>query len=106
MKKWLALVVFLVLEILPGNAAQILMGPDADPSAVLVGDPEGWLAAHGALTRIRRAGRLLLHGCGRADHRMLTRSRDGVPPLGAPDEAWLVEGATTRRVRIRPPAGA
>ena len=29
-----SLVVFGVLEILPGNAAQILMGPDADPEAV------------------------------------------------------------------------
>jgi peptide/nickel transport system permease protein len=29
-----SLVVFLVLEILPGNAAQILMGPDASPDAV------------------------------------------------------------------------
>ena len=27
-------IVFAVLEILPGNAAQVLMGPDADPSAV------------------------------------------------------------------------
>ena len=30
-----SLVVFLVLEILPGNAAQMLMGPDADPEAVV-----------------------------------------------------------------------
>lgn len=29
-----SVIVFLVLEILPGNAAQMLMGPDADPSAV------------------------------------------------------------------------
>ena len=29
-----SIIVFLVLEILPGNAAQMLMGPDADPSAV------------------------------------------------------------------------
>ena len=29
-----SLVVFLILEILPGNAAQMLMGPDADPEAV------------------------------------------------------------------------
>jgi len=29
-----SMVVFLVLEILPGNAAQILMGPDASPEAV------------------------------------------------------------------------
>lgn len=29
-----SIIVFLVLEILPGNAAQLLMGPDADPSAV------------------------------------------------------------------------
>jgi peptide/nickel transport system permease protein len=30
-----SIVVFLVLEILPGNAAQILMGPDASPEAVV-----------------------------------------------------------------------
>ncbi|MDB5858906.1 MAG: putative type dipeptide/oligopeptide transport system, permease component [Ramlibacter sp.] len=30
-----SVVVFLVLEILPGNAAQILMGPDASPEAVV-----------------------------------------------------------------------
>src|SRR5579872_4628327 len=29
-----SIVVFLVLEILPGNAAQLLMGPDASPDAV------------------------------------------------------------------------
>src|SRR4051812_39444531 len=29
-----SVVVFLVLEILPGNAAQIMMGPDAAPEAV------------------------------------------------------------------------
>src|SRR5688572_31897073 len=29
-----SIVVFLVLEILPGNAAQIIMGPDAAPDAV------------------------------------------------------------------------
>ena len=29
-----SVIVFSVLEILPGNAAQVLMGPDADPSAV------------------------------------------------------------------------
>ena len=29
-----SLVVFGVLEVLPGNAAQVLMGPDADPAAV------------------------------------------------------------------------
>jgi peptide/nickel transport system permease protein len=30
-----SIVVFLVLEVLPGNAAQVLMGPDASPDAVL-----------------------------------------------------------------------
>ena len=30
-----SLVVFAVLEVLPGNAAQMIMGPDADPEAVL-----------------------------------------------------------------------
>ncbi len=29
-----SVIVFLVLEILPGNAAQLLMGPDAAPEAV------------------------------------------------------------------------
>ncbi|SEU17288.1 ABC transporter permease, partial [Variovorax sp. OV084] len=29
-----SIIVFLVLEILPGNAAQMLMGPDASPEAV------------------------------------------------------------------------
>ena len=29
-----SLIVFAVLEVLPGNAAQVLMGPDADPAAV------------------------------------------------------------------------
>ena len=29
-----SIVVFGVLEILPGNAAQMLMGPDAEPEAV------------------------------------------------------------------------
>ena len=30
-----SVVVFAMLEILPGNAAQVLMGPDADPEAVV-----------------------------------------------------------------------
>jgi len=34
-----SIVVFLVLEILPGNAAQILMGPDASPDAVQLWPP-------------------------------------------------------------------
>ena len=29
-----SIVVFLVLEVLPGNAAQMMMGPDASPEAV------------------------------------------------------------------------
>ena len=36
-----SIVIFLVLEILPGDAAQIMMGPDASPEAV---DGEGPLA--------------------------------------------------------------
>ena len=39
-----SVVVFWVLEVLPGNAAQMLMGPDASPEAVL------------ALARQARAG--------------------------------------------------
>ena len=44
-----SVVVFAVLEVLPGNAAQVLMGPDADPAAVAakaaelgLDAPEGW----------------------------------------------------------------
>lgn len=75
--------------------------PTAD--AVLIADPETWLATHHDLARLRREGRLLLHGCTRADHRTLTRARDGLPPLASDDEAWLVEARVTRRVRVAAP---
>jgi peptide/nickel transport system permease protein len=61
-----SVIVFLVLEILPGNAAQMLMGPDASPDAVaalaakLGLDQPAWTRywhwIGGLLTR--RAGRL------------------------------------------------
>ena len=38
-----SVIVFLVLDILPGNAAQILMGPDASPEAV---DSLRWVRRH------------------------------------------------------------
>jgi peptide/nickel transport system permease protein len=40
-----SVIVFAVLEILPGNAAQVLMGPDADPAAVAAKAVElGWIS--------------------------------------------------------------
>ena len=77
------------------------MVPRASPGSS-VADVEGWLADHAALTAVRRGGRLLLTGCTSADHRSLTRLRMALPPLGSADEAWLVDGGTTIRVRIRP----
>jgi peptide/nickel transport system permease protein len=51
-----SVVVFLVLEILPGNAAQIMMGPDAAPEAVRRWRPSwGWTAPPGALLALGRA---------------------------------------------------
>ena len=74
-----SVVIFLVLEILPGNAAQMMMGPDASPEAVAalaaklgldrppleryVG-----LGRRPAHRRARRQPRLRLAG-GRADRR-------------------------------------
>lgn len=74
--------------------------PVADSRAVLVGDPETWLASPAALSQLRRDGCLLFHGCARADHRLLTRGRAALPPLAGDHEAWLVEAGETRRVRV------
>jgi len=50
-----SVIVFAVLEVLPGNAAQVLMGPDADPAAVAA-----WIQANNLLKspefRIERFG--------------------------------------------------
>ncbi len=83
-----------------GIPAAPLDGAGVDARAVLVADAESWLADHAALSRVRQEGALLLHGCSRADHRMLTRSRVPIPPLAGADDAWLVEHGETRRVRI------
>lgn len=78
----------------------------AGEAAVRVADADGWLLDHLALTHTRRSGRLLLHGCTRAELRTLVRSRGPVPPLGGDeDDAWLVEGAEITRVRVRLGAG-
>ncbi|WP_255513614.1 FtsK/SpoIIIE domain-containing protein [Homoserinibacter sp. GY 40078] len=68
---------------------------------VLLGDPDQWLGAFGALGAIRRSGRMLMLGCASSDHRALTRSRAPLPPLGGIDEGWLVTEGRTLRVRVR-----
>ena len=56
-----SVIVFVVLEILPGNAAQVLMGPDADPAAVAAKATELGLDRP-ALARYADWMRGLLHG--------------------------------------------
>ena len=56
-----SVIVFAVLEILPGNAAQVLMGPDADPAAVAAKATELGLDRP-ALARYADWMRGLLHG--------------------------------------------
>ncbi len=56
-----SVIVFAVLEILPGNAAQVLMGPDADPAAVAAKATELGLDRP-ALTRYLDWMGGLLHG--------------------------------------------
>ena len=56
-----SVIVFAVLEVLPGNAAQVLMGPDADPAAVAAKAAELGLDRP-ALARYADWMRGLLHG--------------------------------------------
>ena len=56
-----SVIVFAVLEVLPGNAAQVLMGPDADPAAVAAKAKELGLDRP-ALARYADWMRGLLHG--------------------------------------------
>ena len=56
-----SVIVFAVLEVLPGNAAQVLMGPDADPAAVAAKVTELGLDRP-ALQRYGEWVRGLLHG--------------------------------------------
>jgi len=74
-----------------------------EDNTVIVADPDTWLAQHLMLSRVRRGGRMLVHGCTRAEHRTVSRARGAVPPLGI-DDAWLVDGGITTRVRIVLPA--
>lgn len=76
------------------------LGSDVAGARVLVGDTESWLIEHRLLAEVRRSGRMLLHGCTRADLRALTRTRIAVSPLER-EEAWSVEGAEVARVRVR-----
>lgn len=88
-----------------GEAGIPASAPDhvAGAAGVRVADVDGWMLDHLALTQTRRTGRLLLHGCTRAELRTLVRARSAVPPLSdtRDDEAWLVEGSEIRRVRVR-----
>jgi S-DNA-T family DNA segregation ATPase FtsK/SpoIIIE len=84
--------------------AAFAVGRAPGEAAVLVGDVEAWLAEHAALTEFRRAGRLLLSGCSRAELRALTRSRGAAPPLAGEHEAWRIDGVAATRVRLDPDA--
>ena len=57
-----SIVVFLVLEVLPGNAAQILMGPDASPEAVAALATRLGLDQPAFARYFQWLGGMLLHG--------------------------------------------
>lgn len=78
------------------------LGTTREPGddVVRVGDVDAWLRDHHGLAQVRRTGRLLLHGCTRAELRTLTRTRGPVAPLAGDDEAWLIEGTELVRVRV------
>ncbi len=87
------------------RAAGVRAAPLGEGEAdVVVADVDAWLGEHQTLARVRREGRLLVEGGLRADHRALTRSRAPLPPLRGHEEAWLVEGGVTARVRLVTPA--
>jgi S-DNA-T family DNA segregation ATPase FtsK/SpoIIIE len=68
-----------------------------DPGrTVLLGDPEAWQADWATLARARRDLPIVIHGCGVADVRAITRAREVPPPLH-PGEVWLVEHGRVRR---------
>lgn len=74
--------------------------PSVDPGrTVLLGDPDAWQSDWATLSRARRDLPIVLHGCGVADFRAITRSREVPPPL-APGEVWLVESGRVRRARL------
>ncbi|WP_166865178.1 FtsK/SpoIIIE domain-containing protein [Salinibacterium sp. ZJ70] len=66
---------------------------------VELADVETWLGSILELAAARRDGRLLLIDCSPSDHRLLTRQRGPLPPLGGGD-AWHADGALTKRVRL------
>jgi S-DNA-T family DNA segregation ATPase FtsK/SpoIIIE len=72
---------------------------------VLLGDPDAWQSDWATLTRARRDLPIVLHACGLADFRAITRSREVPPPL-APGEVWLVENGRVDRAVFPAPASA
>jgi hypothetical protein len=75
--------------------------PSVDPGrTVLLGDPDAWQSDWAALSRARRDLPIVLHACGLADFRAITRSREVPPPL-APEEVWLVENGRVHRAVLR-----
>jgi S-DNA-T family DNA segregation ATPase FtsK/SpoIIIE len=76
--------------------------PSVDPGrTVLLGDPDAWQSDWAALSRARRDLPIVLHACGLADFRAITRSREVPPPL-APGEVWLVEHGRVHRAVLAP----
>lgn len=50
---------------------------------VLLGDTDDWQARWGAIAALRQVADILFDGCSLTDYRVLTRSRELPPPLGA-----------------------
>ena len=77
--------------------------PSIDPGrTVLLGDPDAWQSDWAALSRARRDLPMVLHACGLADFRAITRSREVPPPL-SPGEVWLVEHGRVTRALLEQP---
>jgi S-DNA-T family DNA segregation ATPase FtsK/SpoIIIE len=76
--------------------------PRVDPGrTVLLGDPDAWQSDWAALSRARRDLPIVLHACGLADFRAITRLREMPPPLAA-GEVWLVEHGRVNRAILEP----
>jgi len=72
---------------------------------VILGDTDDWQARWGAITALRQVADILFDGCSLTDYRVLTRSRELPPPLGAASRElplyWrLNPDGTSSRVRL------
>jgi S-DNA-T family DNA segregation ATPase FtsK/SpoIIIE len=90
-----------VRELAGADPRELAVSSAANRSAI-VGDVDEWQSRWGALAALRPVSEVILDGCGIADVRALTRSRELPPPLdGDPALCWrLDENGALGRVRL------